>query len=270
VEFSWVLPAAEGAYKHREEIQGAWKKFTEWWSGKHLAFTGMPGVGKTVLFDHLSGKAYKRDYKPPATSLSKETGKVSPSRKSLKVTVIPGQESPSRHVAVEELFQGKHPVDGVVHVVANGFSEIRNRVAKQALIDDAKLTTLELYREDQLKQELADLASTCELIRRANRNHRKPAWMIVAVTKIDLYYDQLAQAERYYSPFGKSAFVDRMAQLAGHLGTDNFKWDAVPVCAWPEDFEWNGSTTRTALSSRARDHYLGLLAALLEDYSESS
>ncbi|HUK91999.1 MAG TPA: hypothetical protein VLZ81_16485, partial [Blastocatellia bacterium] len=111
---SWMLPAAKELYQRRDEITGAWEKITALLLGKKrsIAFTGMAGVGKTVLFDHLTGKAYKQGYTPPSTSLVKEAGKVSFQKKRIHITVIPGQDSMPRLEAVDEIFFGKKGVDG--------------------------------------------------------------------------------------------------------------------------------------------------------------
>jgi len=71
MDIEWVLPVAKEAYQHRDEIQKAWQKILAILLGKKtkIAFTGMAGTGKTVLFDYLTDKAYKRDYKPPLPTL---------------------------------------------------------------------------------------------------------------------------------------------------------------------------------------------------------
>jgi energy-coupling factor transporter ATP-binding protein EcfA2 len=59
VALSWVVPAAKAIYDHREDILTGWDFVKRWLgSGKHLVFTGMPGSGKTVLLDYLSGAAF--------------------------------------------------------------------------------------------------------------------------------------------------------------------------------------------------------------------
>src|SRR5205085_1980084 len=206
---SWVLPVAQEAYKHRKEVLSAWNRITTFLFGskKAIAFTGTAGAGKTVLFDHLTGLAYKPGYVPPLTSQSVEIGKVAAPKKRIRVSVIPGQEAPPRVYAINNIFLGKKPVDGVIHVVSNGFIETRSQAARETLIKEGNLTTLEQYREHQLGQELIDIDSTCELIRQTIYKHHKPTWMLIAVAKADLYYESIAQAERYYSPHGDSRFV---------------------------------------------------------------
>jgi hypothetical protein len=267
---SWMLPAAQQAYKHRKDLLSAWERLTATLFGekKAIAFTGMPGVGKTVLFDHLIGRAFRRGYAPPLTSQSVEAGRITGQKKRINLSVIPGQDAPPRIFAISNIFRGKKPVDGVIHVVANGFIEIRSREAKEALTRDAGLTTLNHYRAHQLGQELRDLDSTCELIRQTIFTHRKPTWMLVTAAKADLYFEAIKDAESYYSPHGDSRFADRMRQLQLQVGSDNFTWDALPVCAWLEDFQWNGDVQFSTLKPNQRDHILAAFAEQVEKYCE--
>lgn len=268
---SWLLPAAKEAYQNREEIKSAWKRIYAAIFGqkKNIAFTGMAGVGKTVLFQHLSGEAYQRNYTPPGTSQGQERSKITGSKKKrIHLTVVPGQEAPPRFEALDTLLESKKPIDGIIHVVANGFIEFRGEDSKQVLIESG-LDTLDKFRTQQLAIELKDLHSTCEIIRQAIRKHRKPRWMLIAVTKIDLYYNSVERAARYYSPSGDSEFVRRIKQLQAQVGADNFDWDALPVCSWLEDFQWNKQITPSTLKVPQRDHYLALFAKRLENYCET-
>jgi hypothetical protein len=268
---SWVLPAAKEAYKNRQEIQSIWSRVATFFLGKKssIAVTGMAGVGKTVLFDHLGGEAYKLGYKPPGKSEEEESGKVSAKGKRIGFRIIPGDSASPRRESIDGLFLGKKPVDGVIHVVANGYIETRKRVARTALVEDFKLDTLQKYREFHLNEELKDLHETCELIRQSCKKHRKPTWLLVAVTKADLFYAKIEEAEEYYSPEGAGDFSRRIKLLQSQVGSDNLRWDARPACAWLDDFEWNGETQPSTLKLDARDHYIASFAGQLERYCES-
>jgi hypothetical protein len=268
----WLLPAAKEAYKRREEIQAIWQRILAILLGKKtkIAFTGMSGAGKTVLFDYLRGEGYKRGYTPPGRpSASVESKKIPASeRKRFAISVVPGQDAPARHVATEKLFgQKKLAVDGVVHVVSNGFIQTRGEWSRPVL-EEIGYNTLDSYREYQLEGELKDLDLTCELIRKSIQKFRKPQWLIVAATKVDLYYDSILEARQYYSPVGESLFVDRIKRLIGQVGSDNFSWTAAPVCAWLEDFEWKDTKVSSVLKPHQRDRFLASLANLLESYCE--
>jgi GTPase SAR1 family protein len=88
---AWAIPVARELYKSRAEISGAyaWLKdrFTE---GRRIAVTGSPGAGKTVLLDHLTGKAFEPGYKLPGLSTTAERGRIRDDRSKIEALVIPG------------------------------------------------------------------------------------------------------------------------------------------------------------------------------------
>jgi hypothetical protein len=79
--------------------------------------------------------------------------------------------------------------------------------------------------------------------------------MMIAVDKVDLYYDRLAKARQYYTD-PEGAFSQHLATLSAHVGNDNFRWSVVPVCARPERFLWNGKAVEPMLEIDKRDAYL--------------
>lgn len=263
----WALPVAKEAYKNREALRSAWKTFVKLFGrGRYLAVTGMAGAGKTVLFDHLSGKATGRDYKPPGTSEGPEKGNAKGTATRIGLITVPGQSAPARHRANDKIFgakKAKNAVDGVVHVVCNGFAATRREQAAGILVEKGYKTLAE-YRKLRLQEELDDLEDTCGLIRRSIRETRKPAWLVVAVDKLDLYYDALPDAQRRYSPEGTGPFVDKLNLLSSRVGSDNFYWQASPVCGWLENFEWNGEVARSQFGDAERNHYLAQFAETLE------
>ena len=135
------------------------------------------------------------------------------------------------------------------------------------VIKENNLQTIEQFRQHQLKKELADLNETCEIIRKSIHKHQKPKWLLIAVTKADLFYDKLDEAREYYSPNGKSKFAKRLKDLQTQVGTDNFRWETVPVCAWLKDFEWNNEKQPSVLKVEERDHFIANFADEMANYS---
>jgi hypothetical protein len=266
---TWIIPALKELYKGRDDAKDAWSKA---FGKKRIVFTGLSGAGKSVLLDFLSGKGFERGYKTPKPSQSVEKGKLSKDFKKDKprmaISVLPGQDDSPRLQGLDEIFLGKHGVDGVIHVVANGFIDIRSPEARNLLIKETGLQTIEQFRQHQLKQELKDLDDTCEIIRKSINKHRKPKWLLVAVTKADLFCDKLDEAREYYSPNGKSKFAKRLKDLQIQVGTDNFRWETVPVCACLNDFEWNNTTQPSVLKVEERDHLIANFAAEMANYSK--
>jgi hypothetical protein len=267
IEAAWVLPAVKEAWKHREEILGLWQRVAArlFGSNRKIAFTGMPGAGKTVLFDYITAQAFKAGYSPPQTSRAAEKGKIWAPRKEVGLVVVPGQDSPPRLRATDALFSGDDAVDGVVHVVCNGFAAVRSIEARQILVNHG-IATVESFVAEHRKLELNDLKNTCELIRHSFRRRGRPSWMVVAVSKVDLYHDTIGDAAAYYSPGADSEFVRCISELEHHIGTDNFRWTAHPVCGWLEDFSWNGEQVLSSIKPQARDHYLAGLTETIDGY----
>lgn len=270
------LAAALLAVKHREDLlQIAQSGFAKVFGRKtSLAFTGMAGVGKSVFLDLMTGKASEEGYELPLVSQGMETGKVGlPDEgffgKKVLVSVVPGQDSEPRHLALDKLFRTKQKAVGVIHIVGNGFATTRTQGAIQSLIIDYGIDSVEKYRHGQLSAELTDLEKTCEEIRISHQKGRKPRWLIVAVDKVDLFQDSLDQVRRYYSPQSDSKFADTIRALAYRVGTDYFRWEeTAPICGCLQPFTWNGTTVPSTITAEARDLYLAQFLMLLKSYCE--
>jgi len=260
---TWLLPALKESYKSRDDFKEIWRKT---FGKKNIVFTGLGGAGKTVLFDFLSGQGFKQNYKPPRPSQSVEKGKVRKENRKMAISVLPGQMDSPRMQGINEIFLDKNVVDGVIHVVCNGFVDVRDKTAREFLIKDQSLKTIEKFRQVQLREELRDLDETCKILRQSIQKHQKPKWLLIAVTKIDLFYDKLDVVREYYSPSGSSEFAKRLKLLQTQVGTDNFRWETVPVCTWLNDFEWNNEKAASVLNTDERDHYLTQFAEEMAEY----
>lgn len=263
----WMGPVLT-AYRHRADLKDILSGGLAGLLGKaiSLAFTGMQGAGKTVLLDHLTGKAQGKDYKKPPQSQALERGIVSTTGRRIRVAVVPGQNAEPRHVALDQLFHSRHPVQGVVHVVSYGYASTRNEDEAKAMVKELKLSTLAKYAKYQMERELEDLEQTCEAIRASHRKHHAPSWLLVAVDKIDLYHDRLPKAREYYSSMNDSPFTARLRALARHVGEDFFRWEAAPVCGVREELTWNGKAEVPQIDQTSRDAYLVQFLELLKSY----
>ena len=265
----WMGPALT-AFRHRADLKDMLSGGLARLLGKgvSLAFTGMQGAGKTVLLDHLTGKAMKEGYQTPAQSQSVERGVVSRSGKRIRVSVVPGQQAQPRLLALDQLFRGRDTVQGVVHVVSYGYASSRIDDVSQTMAKTLKLGTLTKYRKHQMELELEDLDQTCESIRASHRKCRAPAWLLIAVDKIDLYHDRLPKAREYYSSTSDSPFTERLRMLAGQVGSDNFRWEVVPVCGVLEEFTWNNKTETSKIDLATRDAYRAQFLEVIKSYCE--
>jgi GTPase SAR1 family protein len=253
---SWILPAVEQGFKHKDDLASIFDRILAFLLGKksRIVITGMPGVGKSVLIEYLTGESYKRGYQtPPQPSFMMDKGKIVEHRKRIHIVTVPGQDAGPRWEAMDEIKKPNDPVTGILHVVANGFAVSRATDGAAVLPQIAKAATIEAYRQYQMQKELEDLQSTCSFTTSLVRKYKHPVWMFVVATKCDLYANELKSAENYYSPRADGPFVEQIRKLEALIGTMNFMWDAIPVCTVLEDFEWQQQRVPSALKESQRD-----------------
>ncbi|KUL37486.1 hypothetical protein ADL22_21235 [Streptomyces sp. NRRL F-4489] len=176
-----------------------------------VAVTGEPGAGKTVLYDALvqairSGDADSR--RSPAIEKHTTVLRAGGRRVRAAVTVIPGQVSAQREQALTGTMRGNASPHGLVHVVCWGHNRIWQRGAQRDVQDvlgeDGRPVDPEAVRAWHLHKEAADFRELVDQIidRQLARRLR---WLIVAVSKCDLYWDRLDEARDYYIPGPGSA-----------------------------------------------------------------
>ena len=256
----WFLPAAEEAYRRREQISSVWSQVAGFLKQRRslVAVTGVAGAGKTVLADHLDGTAFKSGYTPPGRSVKMEKSTVSGRSSSVNLRVVPGQDAPERADALAAILGGKRPVEGLVHVVSFGLPTSRSSMAGPI---GAEVTggDVEEYRASMLQVELEEFRQISELIRAANRRSRRPRFVIVAVSKLDLWLDRISDVKEHYAPERGGRFAKLVRELRAASGSDNLAVEVVPVASWIENVNIVGTTVESKIGVRARDHYLALL-----------
>lgn len=262
----WTIPTAGyQAYEHREEIAAGWERVLAALVGEKatIAVTGMPGVGKTVLLDQLTGKGLKDTYRPPGKSLTMEKYKRRGHRLRMFFRTVPGQESPVRIQSLNNLFNAKKPVTGLIHVVANGFSHVRSDFARAQLEEQMDLND---YRELQHAAEITDLTSTLAFVRGAMVKQKKPFWVIVAVNKADLFATEAAMENARSRYEGPGTFVAALEDFKSQVGADNVQWEAYPVSSWSESFQWRASDVRPGLDRPQQLQLISRLRIAIEQH----
>ncbi len=85
--------------------------------------------------------------------------------------------------------------------------------------------------EAQREAELEDWAITAHRIAAMAVRRDKPVWLIICVTKADLFPDQVEDAVRYYSPGSGTPFGDKVDELRALAGGARLSIDVLPVCS---------------------------------------
>lgn len=261
---------AKWAQEHPDKVErvGSWLRDVLSKSPAPVLVTGIKSVGKSVLWDYLSGAAYAEDYTPPDASASVGQGKLKgwgAGGKKVAGIVIPGDpNSHARQDAFEQHFTSpKSEISGLIYVVCGGLAHPRSPDAKAHLLQ--KYPSIESFMEKKLEEELEDFDKTCHELETYWRKHRKPFWLLVVTAKADLYQDRLPDISDCYCPGGGGAFAQRVERLQSDIGRLNIEVDSVAVSCLPEDFAWGDSIVKSQIDEVARRAYVTRLRAKVFD-----
>ncbi|MBW3702926.1 hypothetical protein DTB58_01835 [Streptomyces griseus] len=170
-----------------------------------IAVTGEAGVGKSVLYDALTQSIRTGDHdssRSPDIEKHATVLRFGSRRTRAAVTVIPGQLSTQREKALQDTMRGDASPHGIVHVVAWGHNRIWQRASQRdvhaALVADGDVDQ-EAVRNWHRRKEVADFRLLVDEIIEGQAAQRL-RWLIVAVSKCDLYWDRLDEARDYYIP----------------------------------------------------------------------
>jgi hypothetical protein len=216
-----------------------------------VAVTGMTGVGKTQLADRLARRTSRDGVAEVGSAVMERRTRRSPRLQGFRFLVVPGDNAATRLGALDEVFHDE-PVDGVIHVVAYGHATPRRTAGTTG---EATGT-----REEQLAAELEDWAITAHRIASMAVRRDKPVWLVIAVTKTDLYADEVDDAVRYYSPGSGSPFGDRLDELRALAGGARLSVDVLPVSS-------RGGDRKAAVSAKRAGTMVDTLATRLAQLS---
>ena len=216
-----------------------------------VAVTGMTGVGKSQLADRLARRTTGNGVTEVGSAVMERRTRRSPRLHGFRFLVVPGDNAATRLGALDEVFHDE-PVDGVIHVVANGYATPRRTAGTTG---SATAT-----REEQLAAELEDWAITSHRIASMAVRRDRPVWLVIGVTKADLYADELDDVVHYYSPGSGSAFGDKVDELRALAGGAKLSVDVLPVSS-------QGGDRRSAISARQASAMVDALATRLAQLS---
>ncbi|MFF2225495.1 hypothetical protein ACFVV7_19495 [Streptomyces globisporus] len=170
-----------------------------------IAVTGEAGAGKSVLYDALTQSIRTGDgdsSRSPDIEKHATVLRSGSHRTRAAVTVIPGQLSTQRERALHDTMRGAASPQGIVHVVCWGHNRIWQRGAQRdvhdALTADG-VVDQEAVRGWHLRKEAADFRLLVDAIIDGQLATRL-RWLVVVVSKTDLYWDRLDEARDHYIP----------------------------------------------------------------------
>lgn len=188
-----------------------------------VAVTGMSGVGKTQLIDRLAGHSTGEGVTEVGSAVLERRTQREAKMRGFRFRVVPGENAATRLSAIDEVFHDE-PVSGVLHVVANGYATPRRFAGSTRAAQPAD-------REAQLAAELEDWSITSHRIASMAIRRDTPTWLIIAVSKVDLYPQQIDQVVQYYSPDSGSPFAEKVEALRNLTGAAKLSIDVMPVCS---------------------------------------
>jgi hypothetical protein len=216
-----------------------------------VAVTGMTGIGKSRLVDRLSRRTSADGVAEVGSAVMERRTRRSAKLHGFRFLVVPGDNAATRLGALDEVFHDE-PVDGVIHVVANGYATPRRTAGTTG--------TAKATREEQLAAELEDWTITSHRIASMAVRRDKPIWLVIAVTKADLYPDEIDEAVRYYSPGSGSPFGDKVDALRALAGGAKLSIDVLPVSS-------QGGDRKSAVPAKQANAMIDALSARLEQLS---
>lgn len=216
-----------------------------------VAVTGMTGVGKSQLVERLARRSSGDGVAEVGSAVMERRTRRSPRLHGFRFLVVPGDNAATRLGALDEVFHDE-PVDGVIHVVANGYATPRRTAGTTGAADAT--------REAQLAAELEDWTITSHRIASMAVRRERPIWLVIAVTKADLYPDDVDEAVRYYSPGSGTPFGDKVDALRALAGGAKLSIDVLPVSS-------QGGDRKSAVSAKRAGSMVDALATRLAQLS---
>ncbi|MEY4911903.1 MAG: hypothetical protein RL761_1566 [Pseudomonadota bacterium] len=260
--------ATEG-YRQRGTIQQWWTKAKAYIDkgATQILITGHSAVGKSMLAAQMHGRARDLAFRPPSVSRHVEVEAVTLEQWSKLLRVLPGQAIYSAVGEMQHMLNNDS-LEGIIHVVDYGFTLPRDPAIAATLLEIDDLDTIEKLRQKNLRDEVERIKLLFNDLRRMHKQNQAPQWVVIVVNKIDLFPDQEAQALRHYHPAGDSLFSQEVQAFLKDVGQTNLPVHFAKVCAWENDFVWNGQTVKSNLPRQAQMETLETLMQLIAELSE--
>jgi hypothetical protein len=230
-----------------------------------IVFTGARGTGKTMLHKALRQRLPVGKYIPREESPDKETDRfvamTRNGKKRVQLVVVPGQKDSTTGMrTINRYFRDGRSPTGVVHVSSWGYSTIWDSGSERAALElmraagtGGREPVIDRIRAYNLEHELDDFRQTRDLLQEAWRYTTKPIWLILAISKVDLYRDHtsLAEVGRHYIPAANPnddrEFARELRGLVDYLGQGRLRGriTILPVCSYLERYTMEGAIVQS-------------------------
>lgn len=235
---SQVFSISKLIYNQRHTLQKWWKQLLVGCNlGKaQILVLGRSGVGKSVLTSYIHGEANSLEWLEPGISPDVEIKPISLGDWVKIVSIIPGQNSRERSHGLERhLLQ--NDLEGLIYVGDWGYTDLRDPNFEKQLISDG-YDTLEKIRQYHLEKEVEDFRKVVEQLKISIHAGRGPKWLMIAITKYDLFKNNELDAEEYYKN-PKGQFYSVLNDLFKNVGELNIDVQICFVSSKIDEFTWN-------------------------------
>ena len=239
-----------------------------------------------MLYDSILGKvgnSYVPEGKSPDVEQRKTFIKTERSKVRAQAMVLPGQDSDERSAALERLFGNRNYPTGVIHATCWGYSTAWDPADCRTVVDEitaeGKQVQIEEIQRWNLREELVDFRDTCGRLK-GSWERRSKVWLVIAVTKCDLFWPDIGTARDYYipgrptspspgEPPRESDFCQALRGLVEYVGTGNLRVAVIPVSCYPQEYKFDRVSKSAGLDLGTTSILVNRFRTLVGEFCEA-
>jgi hypothetical protein len=172
-------------------------------------------------------------------------------RRLFSLSTVPGQWNNRVRFATRNFVFGPEGlVEGVIFVASYGYDRIWTGAAESVGTSLQPPSIDELMKRNR-KQELRAFEELCTDIyqKRVFSSQRQPRWLLVLVSKADLWWPVRGAVEDYYLPGRPGEFAVLVDDLVDRLGTIAFSSHVLPAAPAALAYEFESSSVTLSVPS---------------------